>query len=74
RDVAVVLAIEEYVGAKMAEWTEEDVNVETRVIRGRTLKDVAEAKMEALRGLEAGKDVNGWRRKIKKDRKRVLQV
>lgn len=74
RDVAVVLAIEEYVGGKMIEWTEEDVNIESRVIRGRTLKDVAEAKMEALRGLEAGKDVNGWRRKIKKDRKRVLQV
>ncbi|KIW16501.1 hypothetical protein PV08_06556 [Exophiala spinifera] len=74
RDVALVHAIEEYVGAKMDEWTEEGVNVETRVVRGRTLKDVAEAKMEALRDVEGGKDVNGWRRKIKKDRKRVLEV
>lgn len=72
RDVELVLAIEEYVGSKMSEWTEDGVNVETRVVRGRTLKDVAEAKMEALRDLESGKDVNGWRRKIKKDRKRAL--
>lgn len=72
RDVALVLAIEEYVGCKMAEWGEEGVNVETRVVKGRTLKDVAEARMEALRDVEGGKDVNGWRRKIKKDRKRAL--
>jgi ATP-dependent RNA helicase DDX49/DBP8 len=72
RDVELVLAIEAYVGSKMAEWTEEGVNVETRVLRGRTLKDVAEAKMEALRDVEGGKDVNGWRRKIKKDKKRSL--
>lgn len=72
RDVALVLAIEEYVGSKMAEWSEDGVNVETRVVRGRTLKDVAEARMEALRDVEGGKDVNGWRRKIKKSRKRTL--
>ncbi|KAI1611249.1 P-loop containing nucleoside triphosphate hydrolase protein [Exophiala viscosa] len=72
RDVSLILAIEEYVGSKMVEWTEEGVNVETRVVKGRTLKDVAEAKMEALRDLEGGKDVNGWRRKIKKDKKRML--
>jgi ATP-dependent RNA helicase DDX49/DBP8 len=72
RDVELVLAIEAYVGSKMTEWTEEGVNVETRVLRGRTLKDVAEAKMEALRDVEGGKDVNGWRRKIKKDKKRSL--
>ncbi|KIX01913.1 uncharacterized protein Z518_07852 [Rhinocladiella mackenziei CBS 650.93] len=71
RDVALILAIEEYVGSKMSEWTEEGVNVETRVVKGRTLKDVAEAKMEALRDIEGGKDVNGWRRKIKKDKKRA---
>jgi hypothetical protein len=29
--------------------------------------------MEALRDIEGGKDVNGWRRKLKKDRKRVLE-
>lgn len=68
RDVDLVLAIEEYVGGgRMEEWSEEGVNVETRVVRGRTLKDVAEARMEALRDVEGGKDVNGWRRKIKKD-------
>ncbi|KAJ9637417.1 uncharacterized protein PV06_04094 [Exophiala oligosperma] len=74
RDVALVLAIEEYIGAKMEEWTEEGVNIETRVVRGRTLKDVAEAKMDALRDVEGGRDVNGWRRKIKKDKKRALEV
>ncbi|KIW74041.1 hypothetical protein PV04_02109 [Phialophora macrospora] len=72
RDVELILAIEAYVGSKMAEWTEEGVNVETRVLRGRTLKDVAEAKMEALRDVEGGRDVNGWRRKIRKDKKRSL--
>lgn len=72
RDVELILAIEEYVGDKIAEWSEEGVNVETRVVKGRTLKDVAEARMEALRDVEGGKDVKGWRRKIKKDRKRAL--
>jgi ATP-dependent RNA helicase DDX49/DBP8 len=73
RDVELILAIEEYVADKMSEWGEEGVNLETRVVRGRTLKDVAEARMEALRDIEGGKDVNGWRRKLKKDRKRVLE-
>ncbi|KEF58676.1 uncharacterized protein A1O9_06602 [Exophiala aquamarina CBS 119918] len=72
RDVSLVLAIEEYVGAKMEEWAEEGVNVETRVVRGRILKDVAEARMEALRDVEGGKDVSGWRRKIKKDRRKRM--
>jgi len=72
RDVELILAVEEYVGGKLAEWEEEGVNLETRVVRGRTLKDVAEAKMDALRDVEGGKDVNGWRRKIKKDRRRAL--
>ncbi|RVX70519.1 hypothetical protein B0A52_05170 [Exophiala mesophila] len=57
--------------ARMEEWSEEGVNVETRVIRGRTLKDVAEARMEALREVEQGRDVSGWRgrrRKQKADR------
>lgn len=59
-------------GAKMQEWTEEGVNIETRVVKGRVLKDVGEARMEATREIESGKDVNGWRKKIKKDRKRAL--
>lgn len=73
RDVNLVLAIEDYTGSKMDEWQEEGVNIETRVVRGRTLKDVAESRMEALREVEGGKDVNGWRRKIKKDRKRKVE-
>jgi ATP-dependent RNA helicase DDX49/DBP8 len=72
RDVELILAIEEYVGNQLVEWTEEAVNIETRVVKGRTLKDVAEARMEALRDVEGGKDVTGWRRKIKKDKKRAL--
>ena len=58
----------------MQEWREEGVNLETRVIRGRTLKDVAEARMEALREVEGGKEVGGWRRgRVKKDRKRFRE-
>ena len=73
RDVELILAIEEYVGSKLDEWTEEGVNIETRVVRGRTLKDVAKARMEALRDVEGGKDVTGWRRKIKKDKRATAQ-
>ena len=58
----------------MQEWREEGVNLETRVMRGRTLKDVAEARMEALREVEGGKEVGGWRRgRAKKDRKRFRE-
>jgi ATP-dependent RNA helicase DDX49/DBP8 len=73
RDVDLVLAIESYVGGKkMDVWQEEGVNLETRVVKGRTLKDVGEARMEAYREVEQGRDVNGWRRgTIKKDRKRT---
>ncbi|RMZ84326.1 hypothetical protein DV738_g522, partial [Chaetothyriales sp. CBS 135597] len=42
--------------AKMQEWKEDGVNLETRVARGRTLKDVGEARMEALREVEQGRD------------------
>lgn len=56
---------------KLQLYTQEGVNLETRVIKGRVLKDVLEARMEAMREIEGGKDVNGWRRGvIKKDRKR----
>ena len=71
RDVELVLAIEGYVGGKMAEWKaegDEEVNIETRVVRGRTLKDVGEARMEALRETESGRDVKGYRGKIRKKR------
>lgn len=71
RDVELVLAIEEYIGTKMEAWKsegEEEVNVETRVVRGRTLKDVGECRMESLREIERGKDVKGYRQKIRKQR------
>lgn len=71
RDVELVLAIEEYVGGTMGEWKaegDEEVNVETRVVRGRTLKDVGECRMESLREMEGGKDVKGYRGKIRKKR------
>ena len=68
RDVELLLAIEQRVGGgqKMVEWTEEGVNVETRVIRGRLLKDVGEARMEAMRKMEENKDVYGRRKKVLK--------
>ena len=79
RDVELVLAIEEYVGGgeggKMNEWKEEGVNLETRVTRGRTLKDVGEARMEAMREVEQGRDQFGRRKQgLKKDRKREREV
>ena len=80
RDISLILEIEKYVGngdaeaGRMQEWREEGVNLETRVMRGRTLKDVAEARMEALREVEGGKEVGGWRRgRVKKDRKRFRE-
>lgn len=66
RDVELVLAIEKHVGSQMSEWKEEGVNVETRVTRGRLLKDVGEARMTALRDLEGNKDVFGRRKKVLK--------
>lgn len=66
RDVELVLAIEKHVGAQMTEWEETGVNVETRVTRGRLLKDVGEARMEALRDVEESKDVFGQRKKAPK--------
>lgn len=66
RDVELVLAIEKHVGGQMAEWNEEGVNVETRVTKGRLLKDVGEARMEALRDIEGNRDVFGRRKKVLK--------
>jgi ATP-dependent RNA helicase DDX49/DBP8 len=66
RDVELVLAIEKYIGSQISEWKEEGVNVETRVTRGRLLKDVGEARMEALREMEGNKDVFGHRKKVLK--------
>ena len=57
-----MLAIEEYVGRKMEKWGEEGVNLETRVLRGRVLKDVGEAWLESVREVEGGRDVYGRRK------------
>ena len=66
RDVELILAIEKHIGSQMVEWKQEGVNVETRVLKGRILKDVGVARMEATRDVEANKDVYGRRRKVLK--------
>ncbi|KAJ5492961.1 ATP-dependent RNA helicase dbp8 [Penicillium diatomitis] len=69
RDVELVLAIEKRVGREMVEWTEEDVNLESRVTRTTMLKDVGSAKREAAGEIEEGRDVLGRKRnKLKKVR------
>ncbi|KAH8692702.1 putative ATP dependent RNA helicase [Talaromyces proteolyticus] len=69
RDVNLVLAIEKRVGRQMVQWEEEGVNVEGRVVKGTTLKEVGEAKREAAGEIEEGRDVLGRRvNKLKKIR------
>ena len=69
RDVQLVLAIEKRVGRQMIEWEEEGVSVETRVVKGGVLKEVGEAKRDAAREIDEGRDVLGRRtNKIKKVR------
>lgn len=67
RDVSLFLAIEGRIGAKMEEWKEEGVNVETRVVRD-GLKEVGERKRVALLDIEEGRDVkrNRTRGKIRR--------
>lgn len=65
RDVELVQAIEGRTGSRMEEWVEEGVNVETRVTRGRILKDVLEARLGSLREME-GRDATGRRKRLKK--------
>lgn len=62
RDVQLVLAIEERVGRKMEKWSEEGVNLETRVIR-EALKIVGEKKKEAELEVEEGREVGGKRKR-----------
>ncbi|KAK4222090.1 ATP-dependent RNA helicase DBP8 [Podospora fimiseda] len=62
RDVELVLAIEGRVGRKMEAWTEEGVNLETRVLRD-GLKLVSEKKREALLEIEEGREVGGKRKR-----------
>lgn len=60
RDVALFLAIEARIGAKMEAFEEEGVNIETRVVRD-GLKDVGERKRVALLDIDEGRDVKGNR-------------
>ncbi|ESZ99311.1 ATP-dependent RNA helicase DBP8 [Sclerotinia borealis F-4128] len=62
RDVQLVLAIESRVGRQMEAWTEEGVNLETRVIR-ESLKLVGEKKREAMLEIEEGREVGGKRKR-----------
>ena len=64
RDVELYLAIEQRVGAKMEEWREGGVNVETRVVRD-GLKDVGEVKRRVELEVEDGRDVLGRRKRGK---------
>lgn len=62
RDVDLVLAIEQRVGRDMVAWSEEGVNLETRVIRD-ALKLVSEKKREALLEIEERREVGGKRKR-----------
>lgn len=64
RDVDLVHAIEKRVGREMEAWSEEGVNLETRVVRD-ALKTVTEKKHEALLNIEEGREVGGRRKRTK---------
>lgn len=69
RDVQLILAIEERVGRQMVAWEEEGVSIEGRIVRNGILKEVGQAKREALGEIDEGRDVLGRRvRKLKKSR------
>lgn len=61
RDVDLIHAIEERVGSSMAEYAEEGVSIEGRVVR-EALKPVTEKKREAMLQIEEGRDVTGKRK------------
>ena len=67
RDIELLLAIEARVHAKMVEYQEENVNIETRMIRD-ALKLVGEKKREVIIGMEEGRDVKGNRTRGKMKR------
>ena len=70
RDVELVQAIEQRVGAEMCQYEEEGVSVEGRVVR-EALNVVGEKKREALLNIEEGRDVRGKRiRRLMKSKKR----
>ncbi|KJR85671.1 ATP-dependent RNA helicase DDX49/DBP8 [Sporothrix schenckii 1099-18] len=62
RDVDLVLAIEARVGRPLEAWSEEGVNLETRVTK-EALKLVGEKKREALLEIEENREVGGKRKR-----------
>jgi ATP-dependent RNA helicase DDX49/DBP8 len=66
RDVSLVLAIEERVGKQMDSWTEDGVNLETRVVRPESLKLVSEKRREALLDIEEGREAGTGKRRREK--------
>ncbi|KAK3723491.1 putative RNA helicase [Vermiconidia calcicola] len=70
RDVELVKAIEARVGGEMAEYQEEKVGVEGRVVR-EALNVVGEKKREAILDIEEGRDVKGNRRRGMKGRRKT---
>ena len=62
RDVKLVLAIEERVGRKMGEYSEEGVNIETRVVK-ENLRLVGTKRREALLEIEEDREVGGGARR-----------
>lgn len=62
RDVDLILSIEERVGRPLEAWSEEGVNLETRVTK-EALKLVGEKKREALLEIEENREVGGKRKR-----------
>ncbi|KAL1903507.1 putative RNA helicase [Sporothrix stenoceras] len=62
RDVDLILAIEARVGRPLEAWSEEGVNLETRVTK-EALKLVGEKKREALLEIEENREVGGKRKR-----------
>lgn len=62
RDVDLVLSIEARVGRPLESWSEEGVNLETRVTK-EALKLVGEKKREALLEIEENREVGGKRKR-----------
>jgi ATP-dependent RNA helicase DDX49/DBP8 len=62
-DVVRLQSIEKRVGQQMAEWEEEGVNLEKRVMKG--LKVVTEKKLISLNEIEENRDIGGRKRSIK---------
>ena len=60
RDVALLHNIESRIGDKLTEYEEENVNIETRVVRD-AVKIIGEKKREVVIGMEEGRDVRGNR-------------